>query len=77
MAESAEVDGMALAPLDTWLPYRWETGQVFDLAEGCMKLLRKRPFHGHGPLNSRTLPARAVCFAVDRLLFMHEACAKI
>lgn len=63
--------------LNRWLPYPLETGEVFDLPQGHTTVLHKRRLDGDISLISRALPARTVPFAVNQLLSMDEARARI
>lgn len=68
---------MGLGSLDIWFLYCWETGAIFDLPKGHTTVSRKRPLDGDVPVARRCLPARAVCIAVNVLLSMDGASARI
>lgn len=77
VARYAEVDWTGLDLLHTWFRHRWETGDEFDLLKDHKAVLRQCPLDGDVPLTRRALPASAAGFAVDRLLSMGEARARI
>lgn len=56
---SADVDWTGFGFLDTWLPYCWEAGEVFDVPEGHKIVSRKGPLDGDVTLVYRALPARS------------------
>lgn len=68
---------MGLCSLDTWVPYCWETGEVFDLPEFHMTVFSMCPVDGNVPLTRRALSVQALRFVVDRLLSLHEAQVRI
>lgn len=53
---SMDWDWTEVALPDTWFPYHWEGGEVYDLADGHKTQLRKRPFEPDRHLAHRALP---------------------
>lgn len=68
---SGEVDWTGMDRLDTWFPYRWETGDIFYLAEGRKTPFRKRDRTGDVGVG-HVLPERRVLFCVKRLVTFDE-----
>lgn len=56
------------------VPHRWKTGEVLEWLECHTTLPGKRPLDSNVPIACRALPARAVLFAVDRLISKNESC---
>lgn len=77
VVRSSRLDGTSPCSLYTRFSYFWDTGELFHCFEILAIVLRKLPGHGDDPLARRAFPARAVRFAVDRLLSMDETRARI